>query len=543
MRSATRGAVEPAGGSLAKRALILILGLAGVIAIGILLEAISVHTYVADSDGASIVLVGNAIEHGNVLLHNWNLSLDSFWLDDSVWYAAGVAIAGVVPALMHAVPAAIAATCIGIGVFFATDGRRGLAAVAAGATVVVILALPASILANFLLRGPYHTGTALWALVAFLSMRRGRFGVGWFVAVAFLTAGILGDLQMLALGVMPLGMAGISAALRTRDWRRGVAPLSAAIASVILWKVVRKVAKALGAFSISASNPTASISEMLHELKHGTHEFLLLLGVGSAYFPPGAAPTSLGYVHIVTAVVVFLVLAGVVCCLVFGVVRGRPTVLAGDNESAFWLDDMLLFAVVGSGAAFLILGAVAPNPEYTRYLTAGVVFSAILAGRVVGRLATRIHSRAVGVAVAAVGLAVAACYGAVVGYNIDAPAPFAPTAAIGQWLLAHHLTHGMGSYWSASVVTVESRGKVKVRPVLGYDGKLVRYDKESTGGWYGHRRFQFLLFQVGAPWGDVNSKSAVNTFGNPSVVYTVGSYTVMVWPKGVVVPLRRQVAS
>lgn len=528
-------------GSLLTRALVLVLGLAGLIGIGFLLEAASVHAYAGDSDGASIVLVGNAVEHGNLLLHGWNLSLDSFWLVDSLWYAGGIVFGGVGPALMHAVPAAIAAACIGIGVLMATEGRRGFAAVAAGATVVVILGLPSNVLSDFLLRGPLHVGTACWALVAFLAMRRGRFGIGWFVAVAFLAAGILGDLQMLALGTMPLGMAGITAALRTRDWRRAPAPVSAAIASVVLWKVARKVTRAIGAFSISASNPTATLSEMLHELKHGVHEFVLLLGVGSAYFGPGAAPKGLSDVHLVSVVLIGLVLVGAVCALAWGVIRGRSTVLGGDDEPAIWLDDMLLFAVAGSGGAYLLLGAVAPDPEYTRYLTAAVIFSAILAGRIVGRLAQRIDSRAIAAGAATLALAVASCYAAVVGYNVSAPAPPSSATAIGQWLAAHHLTRGMGSYWSASIVTVESHGKVKVRPVLGYRGTLVRYDKESTGQWYDHR-FQFLVFQVGAPWGDVNSQSAVHTFGNPSVVYTVGSYTVMVWPKGVVVPRRRQVA-
>jgi hypothetical protein len=59
----------------------------------------------------------------------------------------------------------------------------------------------------------------------------------------------------------------------------------------------------------------------------------------------------------------------------------------------------------------------------------------------------------------------------------------------------------------------------------------VRYDRNSAGYWY-TEPFNFLVFNLQAPWGDVSWQTAVTTFGPPSRSYTVaGTYRVMVWDR------------
>ena len=132
-----------------------------------ILYAAAHHAFAGDSDGATVVLQGQAMRSGNVTLHGWALSLDSFWTIDAVVYSLVELVTGVHGMLLYLVPAVIAAAVIVVGVFLAREGRRGIAAVAAGTTVIVVLALPSHELANVFLRVQLHIGTALLCLCAF----------------------------------------------------------------------------------------------------------------------------------------------------------------------------------------------------------------------------------------------------------------------------------------------------------------------------------------------------------------------------------------
>ena len=175
------------------------------------------HAFAGDSDGATVVLQGQAMGTGNLTLHGWALSLDSFWTVDAVVYTLVELVTGVRASLLFLVPSMIAACVVVLGALLAREGRRGIAAVASAATVVVVLGLPSHALANVFLRGPLHVGTALLCLCAFAGLRSGRFGRGWVAAVLCLAAGVLGDFQTAVLGIGSVCAAGVVAMLRTRE--------------------------------------------------------------------------------------------------------------------------------------------------------------------------------------------------------------------------------------------------------------------------------------------------------------------------------------
>jgi hypothetical protein len=175
--------------------------------------------------------------------------------------------------------------------------------------------------------------------------------------------------------------------------------------------------------------------------------------------------------------------------------------------------------------------AISLNPGYGRYLTAGILFGTILAGRVVGRVSEDLHWVSVRRLAAGAGLAASACFAAGMAINLDLPVPVSKAALLATWLESHGLHDGIGSYWAASIVTVESSGRVEVRPVVSPDGiRIVRYNRNSAAYWY-TKPFQFLVFNLGTPpWGNVTWQTAVNTFGRPSKSYIVeDTYRVMVW--------------
>lgn len=504
-----------------------------VVAVGALIGLLtlaSARAVTGNSDGATVVLQGRAMASGNLLLNGWRLSVDSFWTVDALFYAVAVGLAGVRSGLVHVVPAAIAALIVVVGVALARDGRRGAAAGAGSVTVLVLVGFPSHYLSAFLLAGPIHDGTALWALVAFYALRRGRWGAGWVVGVVFLAAG-MADLQIVGLGIVPVLCAGLVTMARHRSWRRGAPLVAAAPAAVLVAGVVRAVAVAAGTYSIGAVQNAASFTQLVANLGRLPVEGAHLLGVGGGALGTGGVPGAVQDFHVVGLGVVVVAVVAATGRLVVGVVRGR-TGRAGDPL----VDDLLVLATAGGCVTFVALAATS-SASYDRYLTAAVVFASILAGREVARVVAlarrRRHRRGVpgaalvqGAAVVAVTSALALAVG--FGISLDGPPAPTPAARLVSFLEARHLDRGLGDYWSASITTVVSDGQVVVRPVVtDTAGEVVPYGRQSSANWY-RGSFQFLVYTTVTP-SNVNAAIAAATFGPPAATYAVGRYRVLVW--------------
>jgi hypothetical protein len=495
--------------------------------LAMVLALASMHTFSGNSDGSTAMLEGQAMSTGHLTLHGWSLSLESFWSIDAVAYAVAIRLVGFRAELMHVVPAIIAMLVVLIGAYLAHEGRRGLAAIAAVATVIALLGLPSQDLAYFLLQGPWHVATALLCVLAFAGLSRGGFRWGWVLAVCFLAAGLLGDLTTLTLGVIPVVMAGLVAMLRCRNWRAGSAAVAAAPASLGLAVLVRSLAAAIGTYSIVNRNVPISASQMEWNLRHVAILIAKLLGVGA--LPIGVADESL-YFQVLHAVGLSAFFVGIVAASI-GAIRAvaRPRLPSVGTPHPWRIDDLLLMAFLGDVATFVVVSPTS-NPNYVRYLTPGVIFGAILAGRVVGRYFASLR-RGWPLRLALVtGTVAVAAFGLNVMSYIIKPAPAQPVERLAAFLENHDLTEGIGDYWSASLVTVKTDGAVVVRPVTAQQGGvLLRFDRQSAATWYAGQAFQFFVFDTARPFRNVNTASAASTYGAPSDTFRVGTYRVLIW--------------
>ncbi|HET9070439.1 MAG TPA: hypothetical protein VFN60_00880 [Acidimicrobiales bacterium] len=492
-----------------------------------------------NSDGATVVLQAEAVLRGNVLLHGWWLSLDSWWTLDVLVFAVVAGIFGPHPALLLVVPALIAGLVIAAGVILARRGQRGAAAWAGGAVVVGILAFPGHVLASLFLVGPWHQTTTLCVLAAFIALRRGRFGPAWVLGVLLLAGGMLGDLMTAAYGAAPLALGGVVAVLRRRSLRAGAAPLAAAVTAAVAAYVVRAAAAALGAFRLGPTNPRAGATELPHNL----HQLVTLalpglFGIRSvAELGAGGVDRGLRAVHIVGLAVVAAGLLWALGSLLWGALAGRvpsePSRPVARSEAEPWrLDDVLVLATFGSAASYVLL-ALNTSPAYFRYVTATVVFATVLAGRVVARWwasglpARRWRWTAQLAAALTLGAFVAGT-----GQQLAQAAPVNTEPALITFLEAHHLTVGVGDYWSAAITTVDSGGRVRVRPVVvDAHGHLEGYNKGPVRSWFHGVAFQFVVFRGGAGFGGVDLPHAEQTWGPPAHIYLVDhhAYTVLTW--------------
>ena len=505
-----------------------------------------VNASLVNSDAATVVLEADSLLHGNLLLHGWWLSLDSWWTLDASLFALVMAVTGAHPFLLLAMPAAVVTSVVVLGVLLARRGLRGPAAWVGGAVVVVVLALPGHALATQLLANPWHQTTILCALLAFVALRRGRFGPGWMAAVVLLSIGMLGDLMTLAYATIPIALGGLVAMLRRRSARAGAAPVAAAAFATVLAYVVRVVAAAAGAFLLGPTNPHAGVSQALQNL----HEAVTLgipglFGVRHVHgLGPGGVGTVVRAFHLVGLLVVFAGFVWALWSLAYGAVAGRVPQDDGPGRSqpaggeAWRLDDVLVIAAFGSASTYVLL-ALTQSPSYFRYLTATVVFSTVVAARMVSRwwAAPRASSwrrSPVTVGAVAVGAVMVAAALAGVGRQLANPAPPKPETALTAFLAGHHLRSGVGDYWSSAITTVDTRGAIVVRPVVaGPHDVLEGYDKGDVHAWFDGVAFQFLVFEGSGGFGGVNATSAERTWGPPAHVYDVdqGAYTVLTWSR------------
>jgi hypothetical protein len=489
-----------------------------------------------NSDGATVILQGKAVASGNLVLHGWTLSLDSWWTLDVVFYAIATALVGVRLVLLFAVPATIAALVVVVGVLMARRGRRGPAAAAGAITVVAILALPGHALASTFLASPIHVSTALYALIAFWWLRRNRFGWGWVLAVAFLAAGILGDLQMVAYGVVPALLAGLVAMLRRRSVRAGAAASMAAVCSVLLALVVREVVDLVGGFSLGKTNAMAPLRQMAINVADIPAGIGQLLGLGNAQYGSGGVPVGLQAVHAVAAALLLVCFVLALRGLFAGARRGTtaaepPGAAATDDPEPWRLDDLLVLAAFGPMFDFVTLSL--SSTGYLRYLTATTVFLTILAGRLVTRWWVADPDPVLRRRTVRVGAVAIACFVAACGVQLATPNPGSPVPDLVEFLEAHHLNTGAADFSVASLATVESDGRVTARPIVAApDGKLEAYNKGEIPGWFAGVPFQFVVYPAS---NGANSASAVSlltatrTWGAPTRAYSVAGYEVLLW--------------
>ena len=154
-----------------------------------------------------------------------------------------------------------------------------------------------------------------------------------------------------------------------------------------------------------------------------------------------------------------------------------------------------------------------------------------------GRLAETAGSGRSKAALAGTALLVATGYLATFASGLTASPPVQASSALVSYLEGHHLSSGIGDYWSSSVVTVESSDAVVIRPVTTEPGTryLGRYMRQTTSSWYA-TGFEFFVYNTALAWNSVDAQTAAASFGPPLQVASVGTYRVLTWGHDLSVP-------
>jgi hypothetical protein len=182
-----------------------------------------------------------------------------------------------------------------------------------------------------------------------------------------------------------------------------------------------------------------------------------------------------------------------------------------------FVDQLLFTGIVLNLAAYIASTLADRSALNTREVAPVIAFSAVLAGRTLGErllrapiagplVRFRVGGKELGVRLIAAFLVVLmGWYGFGLWREADTPAAPAPYAQLISYLEANHLTYGVGGYWQAGVITVESGGKVTIRAVQ--PACIQPYQWETKLSWYDPSQYtaNFLLLS--------NTKGFFSQFG------------------------------
>jgi hypothetical protein len=505
-----------------------------VVAVGLFFAYLRLSkTQPMNADGASQALQAWDLLNGNVLLTGWTVSDVSFYTLELPILALAEAVNGFNGDAVH-VCAAVLYTLLALLVAALAKSRStGREAAARVIVALAVMMVPmAGIGTSVLLLSPDHTGTAVPLLLALLLVdRNARRSPGWlpYAVGAVLMAGQISDPLATYVGALPLFLVCAwrlwwAGKRRPRQWRGIEARLAvAAIASVAGSHLFLMAIGALNGFHVHAV--PAGIANPVRVLDNLRIMAVSMAANFGAYFPdrnPGL-DTVMG----VGKLLLLVLTSAVIVAALIRLLRQRADL--HDRPGRF--ADELLVIGIGVNLGAFVVSTIPFDVTSARQIAAVLFLGAALVGRTIGpHLATLPLLPA-----ALAGLI--AVYGGEFATRLAEPSVPHEHHDAAEFLEARGLSHGLGGFWTANNLTLQTSGRVRVVPVIGGD-RVYGYRWLSKAEWYDASAHdaRFIVIHENSPaYGTV--EGAVKQFGEPVEYAQLGLITILVYDENLLTGL------
>lgn len=486
-----------------------------------------------NSDTAVLPMEARDFLKGNWSLGGWAVAQDSFLLTELPLYILAVAIRGFRPSVVVEVSAVFyTALVVAVAAIAAVASYRRSrwpsALIAFG--LVAVPSVPAGV--GAVVSGPWHAGTALFILCAILALHwsHHRFSVALSIlGFLLLASAVASDPLALYAGALPIVIV-YGARVVSSVPRPNVGTVRAtlvAVAAALVGSVFAKYGPRIFGFTIFTypiqGYNFATLASIPSNVGLAIDGWLSIF---NADYP--GHPVDLSSLNQVFHAVGYLF---VVISIVYVIVRSVQAARRGEADSrdtgtplVLW---QILVGVVVCNVAALVLSTASSDPfASARYIAPAAFAGAALAGAVGPALLPRLRWRLVAASIAVV-------YIAFLPFVLRFPAAPWPQQSVVQYLEANHLDHGLAEYWSASVTTAASEGRVRVLPVSGVTGRIGPIVALTKTTWFDDDQYANYLIvdnlPVGGQDGGVDQATAIRTFGEPARIVHVDGDTILIW--------------
>jgi len=503
-------------------------------------------TYPENSDEANILLMANDMLHGNVYLSGWNVSDVPFITTELPEITLLVWMFGLHLNTAHIAAAVTYTLVIAVAMLLAKGKAKGPKAIARMALVLAIMLAPQPGIGIFVIDFSVgHIGTALPVMLTWLALDRwgspggADFSDGgpaphppgprgrpdekamisdlrrrWYVPVivaVLLGWALMADPLVLVIAIYPMlvvclvrvvtglitsgrngsGLRGIGRSLADRWFELSLAA-AAGLGYLVVWWGQQLLGHA-GGFNQQPVPFKLDGGRWFMQARVSVHGLLEMFG---AYFVPG---NTINYYKSGTYLD-FPALSGLDQALaithVIGVLFAIWGALAIARRFFFrdadWVSQLLLVAIVANIAAYVPSKIADASALNVREIAPVLPFAAVLAGRMIGdrllsgpavsvklpRISRPLRLRLLAIPL----VALFGWYSFGLFQQADTPAAPNPFAELEAYLEANNLTYGIGGYWNASVITVDTGGRITIRAVS--PACMQEYAWENKPTWY-----------------------------------------------------------
>jgi len=485
-------------------------------------------TYMENSDEANILLMAHDMLHGNLYLTGWNTSDVPFITTELPEIAVLVALFGTHLNTAHIAAALTYTIVIALAMLLAKGRARGPQAIMRMALVLAIMLAPQPGVGVFVLVFSVgHIGTSAPVMLTWLVLDRygltTRAGIvptlrqRWYIPliVAVLIAwALMADPLVLVVAIYPLllvclvrvivgsvggarhggGLRGLRQGLAGR-WLELSLAAAAGIGYLLVWFGGHLLTSAGGytqqAVPFQLDGGAGRWFMQARVVVHG------LLEMFGAYFVPGNAinyksPGTFVLAPPLSGLDQALAISRLLCVLLalWGCCAIARRFFRRDAD---FVSQLLLAGIVLNLVAYIPSTLADHSALNVREIAPVLPFGAVLAGRMLGdrllalgpmiRVRLPRISRPLQLRLIVVPLVLLfGWYSFGLFQQADTPAAANPFTGLEQFLEANNLSYGLGGYWEASVITVDTDGAVTIRAVS--PSCMQPYQWENKLNWY-----------------------------------------------------------
>ena len=276
------------------------------------------ETYSLNSDSANILLMGQDLLHGHLLLHGWYMSDVSFYPTELPQYALLESFLGLHMQTAHVAAAMTYTLTFLLAILLARSGSTGRQALIRTLIAAGIMLAPQFGLGVFALDlSVGHIGTSVPLLLTWLLLD--KMSTRWYVPVltaVLLAWALVADPIVYVVGVGPLGAVATARVIRglvkgTGHWMDRIVAQwydlslgAAAVAATVLAWVVNNLLSAMGAYTVN--RPPFYLTPWHYLRNNGQATWKVLEIFGANYAGHSGVWLALAFLHMASVLVVLL---------------------------------------------------------------------------------------------------------------------------------------------------------------------------------------------------------------------------------------------